>query len=161
MQQRPLPFKDYFLKVGAKLPFFIDWEDALSVRWLGSGRFAVAGVIVRPSQATGFQYLCSTPGYTGDDEPAWSASAPVSDGSVVWTPEPVTTASLVSTIASSSWVVPIASGIGISGGALNGLVASIVADATSAIAPGDYDLVNTITLADNTNRPGTWRLKVR
>lgn len=162
LQQRPQPYAEYYAKIGAKLPFFIDWEDSLSVRWPGAGR-SVAGAFIRPTFATGLQYACTTPGYTGDDEPPWPtvAAATVNDGSAVWTAQAVTTGSLVATISSSAWAMQQSgSGIVLSAPALNGLVAQVLAD-FSAAAQGDWDLINTIACTDGGNRPGQWRLKVR
>lgn len=162
MQQRPEPYKEYYAKIGGKLPFCIDWEDALPVRWPGAGR-SVTGAIVRPTRATGLQYQCTTPGYTGDNEPSWPTTAgqSITDGTAVWTAQAISASSLVATISASAWAMQqTGSGIALSAPALNGLVAQVLAD-FSAAAIGDWDLINTISCSDGGNRPGTWRLKVR
>src|SRR5579863_8256195 len=161
MDLRPQPFREYFAKVGFKGPFAIDWEDELSVRWPAAGRYIAAGIIVRPTQATGFEYLCSTPGYTGDAEPSWQtpAGSTTSDGSVVWTAQPVTNGSLTSTVTGSAWAA--VAGVTLTGSAFARQEATVVADFTAATSPNDYELVNTVTLVDGTTRVGTWRVKIR
>lgn len=160
--QRAQPYQEFYLKLGETRPFGIDWEDFLSIRWL-AGRLAAASELIRPSQATGFQYICSTPGYTGDFEPPWptASGGTVQDGAAVWTAQPVTTSSLIATVSASSWAADSASGFILTGSSFAGQQTQIIVNAAAANAPGDYNVVNTITLSDGSTRMGTWRLKVR
>lgn len=54
---------------------------------------------------TGYQYRAKNSGWTGESEPEWPESGDVTDGSIVWEAEAVTTASLERTIADPSDVV--------------------------------------------------------
>lgn len=161
MDLRPQPFREFFAKVGFKDSFGIDWEDELSIRWPAPGRSIAAGVVIRPTFATGFEYRCSTAGYTGDSEPSWQSGAGsiTTDGSVSWTAQAVTNASLVSTVSSSAWAA--VTGVVLTGSGVVQQQAVVTADFSAAPSPGDYDLVNTVTLADATTRVGTWRVKIR
>ena len=51
---------------------------------------------------TGYEYECSTAGMTGPNEPNWD-QATVNDGSVVWTRQPISNASLARTIGAVTW----------------------------------------------------------
>lgn len=61
---------------------------------------------VRPAKATGMQYRATTAGRSGTEEPRWPVTVgqTVQDGSVVWTAEAATTASLVRQVQSATWV---------------------------------------------------------
>jgi len=63
------------------------------------------GTRVRPARANGFQYNASTGGRTGTNEPRWPASigATVQDGSVTWTCEAISDASLKRTVTTAAW----------------------------------------------------------
>jgi hypothetical protein len=63
------------------------------------------GTRVRPAKATGFQYNASTGGHTATSEPRWptTAGGTVTDGSVVWTAEAVSTTSLERQLSSAAW----------------------------------------------------------
>lgn len=60
---------------------------------------------VVPATRTGFQYRATTAGVTGHREPRWPliAGQTVRDGSVVWTAEVISTASLERSLSSASW----------------------------------------------------------
>lgn len=159
MQVRPLPFREYFLKVGEKVPLAIDWEAWLENRWVG-GRAYGSNVVVRPTLATGFEYKCTVPGYTASSEPSWptTVGGTVIDGQVTWTAQAVTAASLTATVSSAPWSAP--SGIAISSQSVTRYVAKVLVDTTTSSAGQNYDVLNTLNLSDGTQKIGTWRIRV-
>lgn len=73
---------------------------------------------VRPHRPTGFQYVASAAGRSGTDEPRWptTAGGTVVDGSVTWTAEAISTASLARTLSSATWTPD--AGLTVSGAAV-------------------------------------------
>ena len=82
---------------------------------------------VRPLKATGFQYRATTAGRSGTQEPRWPeiAGQTVQDGSVVWTAEAYSAASLLRTLSNATWTPD--AGLTVTG-------AGVDADACAAIA---------------------------
>lgn len=64
-------------------------------------------VRVQPRKPTGLQYNATTGGRTGAMEPRWptTVGGTVTDGSVVWTAEAISSASLKRTLSSATWTV--------------------------------------------------------
>ena len=91
------------------VPIEVDWHDYLAnTRQPGMAYSADARVRPLRADATGLQYRCTTAGVTSGQPSArlrWptTAGGTVTDGSVVWTAEALTSASLRTTISSSSW----------------------------------------------------------
>jgi hypothetical protein len=92
------------------------WTFEFARRWQPNMGYA-SGVAVRPNTRaqTGFEYVSSGGVSKGIStrqpiekaEPQWEKSASsVSDGSIVWTPQPISTASLEERIASEVWSPP-------------------------------------------------------
>lgn len=92
-----------------EVPVEVDWHDYLA-RLRRPGSAVAANDVVRPlrSQATGLQYRATSNGVTSR-RPTASLSWPTQiggtlrDGSVTWTAEPVSTASLRTTITADDW----------------------------------------------------------
>lgn len=158
MQQRPQPYSEYFLKVGAKVPFGLDWESWLENRWF-AGRLYSLNYVLRPTHATGYEYKCTTAGYSADAEPAWPTTGTIADGTAIWTPQAVSAASLSATISSAPWSAP--AGITVTNQVLSGYKSTALVDTSAASAGVDYDVLNTLNLSDGTSLPGVWRIKVR
>lgn len=157
MRQRPQPYAEYFLKVGEKVPFGIDWESWLEQRWL-AGRLYSLNYVLRPTHATGYEYKCTTAGYSGDSEPAWPATGTIADGSIVWTPQAISASSLSASIISAPWTAPGA--IALTNQSLSSYKATVLVDTSGATAGQQYDVLNTLNLSDGTAKVGTWRIKV-
>ena len=166
---RPLPFLEVFQAVGEKIRYKIDWEDWLAMLW-EHGRAYTVGEYVRPTlivsgrpmlAPNGLQYRCTTGGGTAHAPPVWprTVAGTVTDGTVVWTAEAISSASLETTLSTSSW--PAVTGLTLTGASTDGQTASVVVDTTSATSGVDYDLVNVATMADGQIRRGTIRIKVR
>jgi hypothetical protein len=105
-------------------------------------------VIVQPRRATGLQYKATTAGRTGTSEPRWPtvAAGTVTDGSVVWTAEAISTGSLVRTLTSAAWTST--TGITIGAPSTVGTKSTVL---ISAVTLGqDYDVVCTGTCSDGT-----------
>lgn len=160
-----LPYREYFMRPGDNLDFAIEWSHWLSLRWSPGLAFA-AGSVIRPRSSTGFEYLTAGGGMTAaaaipSVEPKWPTAlgGAVQDGSVIWTCQAISTASLVSSIVSSSWLsdAPVTN----AGASLIGYKALVLANAPSNAIDGDYYLRNTILLANALQKVGVFLLKVR
>jgi hypothetical protein len=68
-----------------------------------AGTDYVTGTRIRPAKDTGYQFNASTGGHTATVEPRWPTSGTVADGSVIWTAEAISTASLRRTLSSAAW----------------------------------------------------------
>lgn len=66
--------------------------------------YALNAVVLAP-RSTGLQYRATTAGRTGTTEPRYPTTAgqTVTDGSVVWTAEAVSSSSLVRTLSTATW----------------------------------------------------------
>jgi hypothetical protein len=156
----PQPYQEFYIRVGDEDIYGIDWTRWLQNQWQG-GVQVVANAVVRPSKANGYEYLCSTGGQTAEVEPSWPVApgSTVTDGSVVWTCQVASTASLTTTVQSVSWMPP--AGIVVSSPALTGQVASALINATGATANQDYPVKCIATFADGENKTGILNFKVR
>lgn len=74
--------------------------------------FYSAGDVIRVSGVTnggeqvftGFDYEADADGYTGEFEPGWPDSGSVDDGSLSWSPVPISNASLLRQIVDVDWI---------------------------------------------------------
>lgn len=116
-------------------------------------------VIVQPKRGTGLQYKATTAGVTGTDEPRWptTAAQTVTDGSVVWTAEAVTTGSQIRTLSSAAWTAS----SGITVGSPSTLGTRSVVLVSGGTDGQDYDLVCTGMCSDGTYPVVSLRVKVR
>jgi hypothetical protein len=96
-------------RVADKVPLRVDWHDYL-INTREPGKAVAQNYVFRPprARATGFEYKCTTAGVTSQKEffgipwPRTAAGA-VTDGSVVWTAQAISTSSLRATVASDAW----------------------------------------------------------
>lgn len=137
----------------AKLPVEFDWTPACANTWAAGEVYGV-NEVVRPSTYNGYEYKCTTAGQAAGDsalEPSWpvTVGGTVTDGSVVWTCQLISNASLAKTIATSVW----------DGGALTVSGAVVVStngeQQTAALVAGGtvgqtYTVENTVTFSDGT-----------
>ena len=138
-----------------------DRTDNLAQRW-EAGKVVASGYKVRPKRATGWQYT-STAGQTGAQEPRWPANSggTVVDGSVTWTAEAITDASLLAYVSgpgNSAWT-------GDGGATLTpALPASARATClvdTAACAVGQVlRIVNRMTLTNGEKRDAVFNVRV-
>lgn len=94
---------------GETVAIKVDWHDFLANQ-RQPGAIVASGAIVRPTRkrATGLQYRCTTAGTTSGqptDRLRWprTSAATLTDGTVVWTAEAMTDASLRTTISANDW----------------------------------------------------------
>lgn len=89
----------------ARLPIAFNWSQSCAYIRAAAEVYAL-GEVVRPEVANGFEYICTTEGQTHQEiEPAWKLAIgkTVKDGSVVWTCQAISIASLKKTIVTSAW----------------------------------------------------------
>lgn len=160
-----LPYREYIMRPGEVLDYGIEWARWLANRWFAGIQFA-AGSVIRPRVSTGFEYLTTAGGMTGAAEiptvePDWPTivGAIIVDGAVTWVCQPISNASLISTVSGSVWTPD--APVTVSGQNLVGSHAMTLATMPSNIPDGDYYLFNTITLANAVQKTGTFLLRAR
>lgn len=140
--------------------FGVDWEGRLT-RWWKPGASYTLGTRIRPNRPMGYEAECTRPGQSGMREPWFprvDGAVVETDGSVQWTLRPLSTSSLITTVASvEPWVLD--AGVTVSGQTLYG-------QASIALIEGgadgtDYTAVITATCADGTRRTKVCILPVR
>jgi len=156
---RPEPFASLFQRVGEILIYGLDWTNWLANYWVPAAG-ATVGATVRPSEATGYQYVCVAAGQTGASEPMWPAGVgeEVLDGSVLWTSEPIDNTSLEAIVTASSWTAP---GLTLSGNFLSGQTSIITVNSAVAVSGEAYTLMCTARFSDGQVKTGEIILNVR
>lgn len=162
-----LPYREYIVRPGEALDYGIEWANWLANRWFAGIPFAAASAI-RPRASTGFEYSTAAGGMSGSAavpsvEPDWLSLINVGDtlldGSVIWTKQAISNASLISTVSGSVWTPD--SPVTVSSQTLAGTRAMTIATMPSNIADSDYYLFNTITLANGVQKSGVFLLRSR
>ena len=94
-----------------ELTIKMDWYEQLAIQRRTEVQVSLNECFrpVRTPQSSGVQYRCTVAGYTSGlpfDRIRWPKSGTVQDGSVTWTAEPMSVASLRWPITLNEWVVP-------------------------------------------------------
>lgn len=115
--------------------------------------------IVLPKRATGLQYKATTGGRSSTGEPRWpsAAAGTVTDGSVVWTAESITTGSLLRTLTTANWTGD--TGITVGSPTTSGTKSTVLI--SGGTDGQDYEIVCTGTCSDGTYPVVTFNVKVR
>jgi len=158
------PLKKDCKRAGARLDYGFNWTRELARKWEPDLPFA-AGTKIRPATdegQTGLQYA-SSGGQSGPTEPPWPSviAETVLDGTIIWTAEALTTASLTEQIADSEWESPDPD-VTLDGddtSATAGLQATI-AFVSGGIVRRSYDIVNRMTTSAGKIFEGVLRLKI-
>lgn len=135
---------DPILAPGASRRLGIDFSREFASRW-GDKPTRTIGEKIR---AGGYDAVCSGAGRRGASEPSWpeEVGAPVQDGSITWQIVAPSDASLITTIASTSWDPP--TGISIGGKADGVTDTSAMVTIGDAVEAGEYTITVTVTCAD-------------
>lgn len=115
--------------------------------------------VVLPQKDTGLEYKATTAGRSGSNEPRWPtvAAGTVTDGSVVWTAQAVSTNSLQRTLSSAAWSAD--TGITVGSPTTTGTRSTVLI--SGGTEGQDYDVVCTGTCSDGTYPVVTFRIEVR
>lgn len=134
---------------------YVDFEHALRNKWKPGTNFA-ATTCIRPTKPDGYQYE-SAGGVSGAREPRWG-SATVSDGSITWTRQAISTTSLRTTLSGvPTWDAD--AGITVSDEGVDGQKAK--AKIAGGTDQQDYTVLVQATLADGTTKTATVVLPIR
>jgi hypothetical protein len=151
-------------RAGERLDWGFNWTHELSRRWEPYLPYAAA-VAIRPSQPdaqTGLQYS-SSGGQSGSQEPAWpdEVGDTVLDGTITWTAEALSTASLNDQISASVWD---AEALEITVDDEDQSVTAGLQETSAYVAGGTarrtYDIVNTVTTLAGKIFEGVLRLRI-
>jgi hypothetical protein len=125
----------------------VDFTRALSRFWQPGADFALNAAVL-PTVPTGFQYKAQGSGRSGQREPIWpkALTGTVTEGSITWVCEAISTTSLQTTVSSVAWTAD--SPIAVGSQSLSGQIASALLDVTGAIDGEDYDVLVSATCAD-------------
>lgn len=146
-----------------EVPIEADWHDYL-IRQRRPGTAYASSDTVRPlrARATGLQYRCTTAGVTSGvptDRIRWPTvvGGTVDDGSVVWTAEAVTSASLRTTIASDDW--PSVTGLTLGSASNSDLRYVVTVD--GGVSGQTYEVKHQVTLANGEEKEAVIVLPVQ
>lgn len=150
-------------RVYDEVPVEVDWHDYLA-RIRRPGSAVAQNDVVRPlrADATGLQYRCTTAGTTSSKPTSslrWptTAGGTLLDGSVIWTAETISSASLRTTITGEDW--PAVSGLTLGTETSNDLrYVVLVAGGSDGV---DYEVKHQVTLANGENKEAVAVLPVR
>jgi hypothetical protein len=156
----PLPYGEFFTRVGDVEIYAIDWAGWLTNFW-ERGEINAPGAAIRPTAPNGFQFISASGGQSGNAEPTWPTviGQTVNDGSTVWTCEAIDNSTLYAVVNSAQWKVP--SGIAVTGQEVSGQLTLAEIDTTNAIAGTDYAIDIATTMSDEEVKVGRIILKVR
>jgi hypothetical protein len=156
----PLPYAEYFSRVGDVEIYAIDWDGWLSNFW-ERGEIVSPGQVIRPTSPNGFQFKTTLGGQAGNSEPVWPniIGQTVTDGSVVWTAQAIDTTSLFATVVSVAWQVP--PGITVTAQSTLGQLVIAEIDASAATAGTNYPINVSTKMSDGETKVGQIVLKVR
>lgn len=152
-------------EVDAKRPFAIvavtfDWHDYLANLRAPGAAVALNDVVrLRRLEATGLEYKCTTAGVTGWRNLVWPGSVgqTLNDGSVVWTAQAVSSASLRTTITLSTF--PTVSGV--TYGTTSETDLRYAIQVSGGTANRSYEIRHRVTLANTEQQEALAMLDVR
>lgn len=131
----------------ATLDYAVDFERACAREWEPWTDYAT-GARIRVftlGRGSGYQFQATTGGRSSGRQPQWKESGTIADGSVVWTPEAISTASLWRTISGTpTWTAE--TGVIVTSPALSGFKA--IAKIAGGINGQDYAVKVTATGSD-------------
>lgn len=156
----PLPYAEYFSRVGDVEIYAIDWAGWLTNFW-ERGEIVAPGSVIRPTNPTGYQLTTALGGQSGNAEPTWPSinGQTVTEGSVAWAVEPIDNTSLFATVVSAAWRVP--TGIVVTGQEVLGQLVIAELDASGATPGQNYTINVATTMNDGESKVGQIVLKVR
>jgi hypothetical protein len=156
----PLPYGEFFVRVGDVEIHAMDWAGWLSNFW-GRGEIVPPGMVIRPTTPNGLSYVTTLGGQSGNSEPIWPTilGGVINDGGVIWTAQALDTTSLFATVQSATWMPP--AGIVVSGTEISGQVVIAELDATAAVAGTNYTVNIPTKMSDGETKVGQIVLKVR
>jgi hypothetical protein len=90
----------------AREPYGFEWRRHLSRRWVMDTSYGTGIVVVPEGDPTGWEYI-SSGGRSAAEEPVWPTvlGATVKDGSITWTTQAYSAASLIDGIDTDSWTL--------------------------------------------------------
>lgn len=142
------------------LPVGVDWHDYLANLWQ-PGVYVSQGTTIRlvRKASTGFEYVCTTAGLTGKAQPRFPsvAAETVPDGSVVWTAQAISSASLRTQI--STHAVDADTGITVGADSVSDLVHVVFVDGGQD--GSDYQIRFQIVATNGEEKEGVVILPVR
>ena len=145
------------------VPVSLDWHDYLINR-RQQGVSVALNFVMRPrrADATGLQYKCTTAGVTSRmpwGRIVWPAAAggTVTDGTAVWTAEPISASSLRTTIATQSF--PAVAGVVLSSPSDGDLIYTTLVD--GGTSGQKYEIKHQVILANGEEKEGVAVLPVQ
>jgi hypothetical protein len=150
---------------GERKDWGFNWTHELARKWKPDQPYALA-IAVRPTGKdgqTGLEYLVTTAGQTGSEEPEWPLDSgdTVTSGTVTFTAQAISTASLEDSIDTSTWAA-VEPAITVDD---EDISATAGLQQTSAFVAGGvvrrtHDIVNTVTTLGGREFEGVLRLKI-
>lgn len=151
---------------GARVPKGFDWTEFCARIWQ-KGEIYLATNRVRPTQPNGYEFEAGANGQSsGKKEPKWAlppaaTGATPQDGSLLWTRQPISAASLIKTINTSNWtataplVVDGATTIN-----ANGELKTQAFINANGVPAGKYEVRNEIVFSDGHEDYGLFEVEV-
>lgn len=144
----------------ATLDYAIDFEEDCVRQWeqFQDCPLGLAIRVFRAGQASGSEFRATTAGRTGGRHPAFLVGQPTIDGSVIWTPQSISSASVLSEISGTpTWAGD--DGVTISNVTVTGFKA--ISRIAGGVDGADYEITVTAVRADGIQIVKTAILPVR
>lgn len=145
-QPGEIPQGQFELPAGEVSFYAIDWTYWLAFLWQ-PGFSAPLNYVVRPFPWTGYQYIVTTAGQTGNYPPVWPEEDAlfVVDGSVIWQAEPIDSTSLQTSVVSATYEAPV--GLTATAYMVSGNLTPVQINATAATPGTTYTVTCTALMA--------------
>jgi hypothetical protein len=139
------PWGQFAISAGRKGFYAIDWTYWLVYKWQ-PGFVAPLGYVIRPFPWTGYEYVVTTAGETGNYPPVWPTTlgATVTDGSAIWTSQAVSADSLIANVVEAAYSAP--AGIVATAYLPQGNITPVLIDATQATPLTAYQVTCTMLM---------------